>query len=47
MQAALVPLARSIGYRLGRDPFASGPHALVFGEPFSFYSPPSTQNPIS
>jgi hypothetical protein len=30
MQAALVPLSRAVGLKIGRDPFASGPHALIF-----------------
>lgn len=29
-QAALIPLARALGHRWAREPFASGPHALVW-----------------
>ena len=29
-QAALIPLARALGHRWTREPFASGPHALVW-----------------
>ena len=29
-QAALIPLARALGHRWSREPFASGPHALVW-----------------
>lgn len=40
-QAALVPAARALGHRLSREPFASGPHALVFAHfvPYFFDIP--------